>query len=532
MIVFFQFIIALLIGAVIGYVTNYIAIKMLFRPHEKKYILNKIPMPFTPGIIPKKKKSLAKNIGRVTGNVLLDRETFRMKIQAVDTKITLKETINTYINQIKKKDISTISSLVPNKHKQKLYDFTNETKKILLTQIKKYLESEHFECTIKDLVDNELDALFTTKIQTLIKHDKLENTIEESIEATIKNEHFIKNIINSLEDYADNLFEKTDTLEEALPAGTIELILIATKRAVPVLIPEVSKVIDTKEFKALISENIKTILYEIIDNMNIIQQIMVGLIQPKKLIDKEIPNIVDKFVIEIKKSLNDKQTYSKVFITIKEYLSEIKNKKIKDILNQIDKNQYENIKKRIKKSLLELPENKENISKTITTNIMSIIKSLSDKTVKDILEGYSTDFHDKIKIYLSEKLIEFARSDKAIEVINNFLEKNIDYLIYEYKVGKLENYINPKQEKLDELLEIITVELLNTLDENTPNILSALNISDMVQQKIDNFPVEDVEKMIMTVITNELKYINIFGAILGALIGSVNFFINFITNII
>ncbi|MDD6065009.1 MAG: DUF445 family protein, partial [Firmicutes bacterium] len=42
------------IGAVIGYCTNYVAVKMLFRP-LKPIRIGKFTLPFTPGVIPKRK---------------------------------------------------------------------------------------------------------------------------------------------------------------------------------------------------------------------------------------------------------------------------------------------------------------------------------------------------------------------------------------------------------------------------------------------------------------------------------------------
>ena len=62
-----------LIGAVIGYFTNYIAVKMLFHPHEEKRIFGK-RLPFTPGVIPKNKPRLAHAIGEAVANVLLTKE--------------------------------------------------------------------------------------------------------------------------------------------------------------------------------------------------------------------------------------------------------------------------------------------------------------------------------------------------------------------------------------------------------------------------------------------------------------------------
>ncbi|MBO5525262.1 MAG: DUF445 family protein [Clostridia bacterium] len=57
------------IGAVIGYFTNYLAVKMLFRPYYPKKI-GKWTLPFTPGIIPKRQPALAKAIGSAVGKNL------------------------------------------------------------------------------------------------------------------------------------------------------------------------------------------------------------------------------------------------------------------------------------------------------------------------------------------------------------------------------------------------------------------------------------------------------------------------------
>lgn len=65
-----RYIIPPLVGAVIGYFTNYIAVKMLFRPLHPVKIGGKT-LPFTPGIIPKGKPRLAKALGKAVGTTLL-----------------------------------------------------------------------------------------------------------------------------------------------------------------------------------------------------------------------------------------------------------------------------------------------------------------------------------------------------------------------------------------------------------------------------------------------------------------------------
>lgn len=68
-----SFILAPLLGAIIGYITNDIAIRMLFRPHKPKYI-GKIRIPLTPGIIPKEKGRIATALGSSISVNLMNKE--------------------------------------------------------------------------------------------------------------------------------------------------------------------------------------------------------------------------------------------------------------------------------------------------------------------------------------------------------------------------------------------------------------------------------------------------------------------------
>jgi len=61
------------IGAIIGILTNYIAVKMLFRPYGEVRI-GKIHVPFTPGIIPRRQPALAAALGRMVSEKLVREE--------------------------------------------------------------------------------------------------------------------------------------------------------------------------------------------------------------------------------------------------------------------------------------------------------------------------------------------------------------------------------------------------------------------------------------------------------------------------
>lgn len=81
-----------IIGGVIGYFTNYIAVKMLFRP-LKPIKIGKYSLPFTPGIIPKRKPALAHALGQAVGNALLNKE----ELTKVLTSDRMRQTITSGI---------------------------------------------------------------------------------------------------------------------------------------------------------------------------------------------------------------------------------------------------------------------------------------------------------------------------------------------------------------------------------------------------------------------------------------------------
>ncbi len=69
----------IVLGAIIGYFTNYLAIKMLFRP-KRAWYLGKLRVPFTPGIIPKNKDRLARAVGQAVGEKLLTRSDIKEQL--------------------------------------------------------------------------------------------------------------------------------------------------------------------------------------------------------------------------------------------------------------------------------------------------------------------------------------------------------------------------------------------------------------------------------------------------------------------
>jgi len=90
------------VGAVIGFITNVVAIKMLFRPLKEIRVFG-IRLPFTPGILPKQRSRLAQSIGAMVERELLTAEIVRQRLQREDVRQKIREALSQFTENILQK---------------------------------------------------------------------------------------------------------------------------------------------------------------------------------------------------------------------------------------------------------------------------------------------------------------------------------------------------------------------------------------------------------------------------------------------
>jgi len=105
-------------GAIIGFVTNVIAIKMLFRP-LKEIRLFGVRLPLTPGILPRQRKRLAQSIGGMVERELLTPQVLRQRLGRDDVQENIKRTLSlfteNFVNSSPGKLLSGHESLISEK---------------------------------------------------------------------------------------------------------------------------------------------------------------------------------------------------------------------------------------------------------------------------------------------------------------------------------------------------------------------------------------------------------------------------------
>ncbi|PTG18251.1 DUF445 domain-containing protein [Staphylococcus chromogenes] len=179
-----------LIGALIGGVTNMIAIKMLFHPFKAYYIFGK-RIPFTPGLVPKRREEIASKIGQVVEEHLLTESLIREKITSEAMHTSIYNTVQQQITALQS-DKVTLQSLVQDFHID-LHEKTETWIKHFLNERlnKKYLEIENEQ--IETLVPQNLmhtidekvlqiDEVILKRARYYISSDKGYHDIFEMIE--------------------------------------------------------------------------------------------------------------------------------------------------------------------------------------------------------------------------------------------------------------------------------------------------------------------------------------------------------------
>ncbi|MEB2301363.1 DUF445 family protein [Lysinibacillus xylanilyticus] len=156
-----------IIGAAIGGVTNHLAIKMLFRPHNAIYIKN-WRVPFTPGLIPKRRDELAKQLGLTVVNYLLTPETFRKKFFSKDIQEKVEQFVQTKVEETIFTNDKTIQDWLS------LAGFSNMPATI----------EQKVEAIVEGQFESVKNTLSTKSIRTLLSAD-IQNTIDAKIPVAV-----------------------------------------------------------------------------------------------------------------------------------------------------------------------------------------------------------------------------------------------------------------------------------------------------------------------------------------------------------
>jgi len=122
------------IGALIGYLTNFIAVKMLFYPRKEIRLFGR-RLPLTPGAIPRGRARLATSIGAVVQNNLLTREAVETRLLSEETEQRIADTVVDRLSGVVREGICTAARLDAADYDSKKEVLCREAGKRIVTAI-------------------------------------------------------------------------------------------------------------------------------------------------------------------------------------------------------------------------------------------------------------------------------------------------------------------------------------------------------------------------------------------------------------
>lgn len=485
------YIIGALIGAVIGYITNWLAIKMLFRPREAKYIFG-MKLPFTPGLIPKEKSRIANKVGETVGTHLLNSDSLSKalkddKIKAKFNEVA-KEKINQVINSNSTLEQSLKNTLGENYYALKGNMINNITKTILES-----IQEEEFKNKVKFYIVDSIKERLNKEPKKIIDFIN-SNKFREVIINTLGEEKTRDIIGKAILKEVKTLGKEDLTIEEVIPENIKPYIEEYVKSQKDTLVDIIKNLLRDNEvshkIKSAINDNIPSIV-----SMFLSGDVIYG-----------------KLVSLVDKSLSEEENKEYICDAALAFVHESMKKKVSDVINNVGEEKLEVISDALG----------DKISKKLNTeeNIDSIISKLNCKissfnSYEEIIKVLFNDYENILIDNIDSMISQIINNNQLSGGISKIIEKLFDKFLQ----NSLNDICYNKQNLENSIMSILD-NLYNDFVENkSAKVLEIVDISSIVEEQINAFEVDYAEEIIIGIANKELKAITWLGALLGGILG-------------
>ncbi|GHT73380.1 hypothetical protein FACS1894124_1660 [Spirochaetia bacterium] len=452
------------IGAVIGYVTNAVAIKMLFRPLREIRFLG-IRLPFTPGILPRQRHKLADNIGAMVERELLTPEILRERLRREDVRQSIGASIAAYTEKLLDAPIGGLA-------RPGAGDSGPPEPPIIITLLRGVLRSDGFNALLDTLLETLIDP--KRSIRDILGNEKMA-VVEEQLEVLIR-----------------------DTLSAALPqiAGTLRPVL---EDAFPQIARSIVQFLQKEEIRRELEVQGQVFLNNALLKLSVVQRLFISAGQYDKTLRDRMPEIIDDLIVQLEALLADGAIRGRLI----SYTGD---------------------------TALTLAADAGSYTRMVRF-ASTLLRSYSDRPVGELLKKFGmeqvTDLSQRIRTFIQGTLVSetLVSGDRAASspppqfetalalALGRFREEHGDM-----RLGTLCALDAEKKSRIDTLIQD---KLFQIVEEQLEALLKTINVRVMVSDRIDALDMIKVERIVLDVMANQLKWINVFGGILGAVIGMV-----------
>lgn len=510
-----------LLGAFIGYVTNYIAIRMLFRPLRPWRVFG-LRLPLTPGIIPGKRGELAEKMGEMVGSHLLTSEDVGLALEKEGFRRELKGAVADKLGLFLDRDLGPVASLVPAELRGRFADLVEQLRWKLVKGIFEYLQIPDFERLLRTYLarkGNELLAKDLENFLTPERYQALRSHLDDKLSRFLRSDGVARAVGAFVDTKTEQWVTSQRSLREVLPAGLVEVLLSQLEKEVPPVLERFGGMLYDPEFRGRLVKKAREGIEGFLDSLGGLSAILAGFFDMDKVYGR-IPEFLDKAGEEISRWLREEKTQAQVAAAIRERLDGFLDRPVASYLEKVPYEKVAGTRRFIRERVVAGVQGRR-AADTLLAFAERGVERIKDSSFASLLQRLLPEGGlERARDLFADRLLAEMRTPAAREALDRILAERFELWLFRKPLGRLSARV--PADLREELEAGLFKQLAELLKKEVPPLVETLNVRRIVEDKVNSLDILKVEGLLMGIMQEQFKYINLFGALLGFLIGLVN----------
>ena len=512
-----------LIGAFIGYLTNDVAIRMLFRPLKPWRIFG-IRVPLTPGVIPSKRHQLAENMGEMVGGQLLTPQDIGEALSAERFQEHLRRLIDSHVQDILGKDIGPLLNIVPSRFRVHARIGLRSLKHRLRQSVLEYLGSPGFAATIGNTLAAHADQAGSRSLNELVQREDRQQ-LYARLELLIKDLLIAPQAAERLGGWLAQALTKAaaegKALADFLPAELQAFLRTAAADRAPQVLAQAAVILAEPPMRERITQAIKGGADHFIDSLGPMAAMAKGFINMDSL-EGIIRTWMTDHEGDLVAWLQQPEMQARTAQALTEQVETFLTAPLAELLAKVGPEQLQRLCQQAAAQLLTALSEGQ-LRQTLSVALREHIEELLEQGQISLTA-------------LSKKLLPAAGRRKLRQTVADELRALTDAEPVRLLVGKLINSLIDQiaakpagvlrdllpTEVRSGIIDYLVLNANRLLIREVPGLTESLRIRELVKNKVDSLDLLRLERLLLSIMEEQFKYINLFGALLGFLIGLIN----------
>lgn len=509
-----------LIGAIIGYFTNWLAIKMLFRPY-KEIRIGGIKVPFTPGILPRERERLAESLGDTVAQELLTPKVITDRIHSPQIQKTAAKAVSIAIKGFLDQDAERLflmrhSEQISSEDAEAALEDSAAGSSLahqIIESLRRLVASADIQTAIQHIFAEFITRLGRLKFQSLVSKQQFVAGIMKAA-GSIGSQSVDSDIVHvqSTDSENESGYSRLRPILAALlqlpPDATIR---VATDSLVPsayaLFLPELKQFLRSKEFRSRLEVEGRSFVKRALDRLGPVQRLFVSLAGYETRISQSMPETIEDLIKTIELLLDDPEVPERL---AEAACATIVSRRAKTgPASTAASMQRENIASAIGQSLKES-------SDELKLRAERVYDDIADLSLEELAGGRMNA--EDISGFVLSAFVRAIDSEKEISssTIGTLF---IDVLKESAKGKTIAEFFGIQEQDIEQISYTLANALLQLIETRMPLLVEAMDIRGMVAERIDSLDMKEVERIVLQVVSHELAWITWLGGILGAMIG-------------